>query len=271
MKVINPDKDLSTFFESLKKSRNRALLLDYDGTLAPFVVERNKAFPYPGVPVVLKDIIQEGYTRLVIITGRRLDDILPLLGLEQSPEIWGSHGGERLLQDGTYRKASLPTIASDCLESALRWMNKRGWHDHVEKKPLGVAVHWRGAGPAKVKELQDELLEVLPKFTAGAGLSIHAFDGGLELRSSEIGKGEAVRTILGEMETQTVAAYLGDDLTDEDAFEALKKYSSQSLGVLVRERLRNTKADVWVRPPGELMDFLRRWKETAPPRGIVKP
>jgi len=86
MKLINPDKDLSKFFESFNKSQSRALLLDYDGTLAPFVIKRDMAFPYPGVSDLLEDIIQKGGTRLVIITGRGLDDIIPLLGLERPPE-----------------------------------------------------------------------------------------------------------------------------------------------------------------------------------------
>ncbi|UCG79622.1 MAG: trehalose-phosphatase [Desulfobacterales bacterium] len=263
MKVLNPDKDPSKFFESLEKSRNRALLLDYDGTLAPFVVKRDKAFPYPEVPAVLKDIIQEGGTRLVIITGRGLDDIIPLLGLERTPEIWGSHGGERLLQDGTYQRAPLPTATSHGLESVVRWMEKMGWNDYVERKPLGVAIHWRGTEPPKVKAIQDGLLKVLPNFTAGTGLSIRAFDGGLELRPPEISKGEAVETILAEMGGQAVAAYLGDDLTDEDAFSAVKTCTSRGIGVLVREQLRDTKADLWLCPPEELLDFLRLWQNTA--------
>jgi trehalose 6-phosphate phosphatase len=264
MKVLNPDKDPSKFFESLNKSRSGALLLDYDGTLAPFVVKRDKAFPYPGVPDVLKGIIQKGGTRLVIITGRGLDDIIPLLGLERLPEIWGSHGGERLLPDGTHQTATLSSSTSHGLESAVRWMEKMGWKDHIERKPLGVAVHWRGVGPTKVKEIQDGLLAHLPNFTAGTGLSIHAFDGGLELRPAGISKGEAVETILAEMEDQVVAAYLGDDLTDEDAFAAVKKCASGGIGVLVRETLRDTKADLWLRPPEELLDFLTGWQKAAP-------
>jgi trehalose-phosphatase len=263
MKLINPDKDLSKFFESFNKSQSRALLLDYDGTLAPFVIKRDMAFPYPGVSDLLEDIIQKGGTRLVIITGRGLDDIIPLLGLERPPEIWGSHGGERLLPDGTRQRATLANRMLHSIELAVRWMDEMGWNDHVEKKPLGVAVHWRGAEPAKVKEIQDGLLKALPNLTAGTGLSIHAFDGGLELRPPEIGKGEAVGTILTEMEDQTVAAYLGDDLTDEDAFEAVKRYTSQGIGVLVREVLRDTKADLWLRPPAELLDFLRHWQEAV--------
>jgi len=263
MKILNPEKDPSRFFASLGESRSCALLLDYDGTLAPFVVERDEAVPHPGVPDVLEGIIENQVTRLVIITGRGLNDIIPLLGLEPPPEIWGSHGGERLFPDGTQQRATLPSNTSHALESAVRWMEKAGWSAHVEKKPLGVAVHWRGAEPTRLNEMQNRLLEVLPRIAAGTGLSVHAFDGGLELRPPEISKGAAVKTILAEMEDKVVAAYLGDDLTDEDGFAAMKKCTSLGLGVLVREELRETEADLWLRPPEELLDFLRNWQKTA--------
>ena len=51
-------------------------------------------------------------------------------------------------------------------------------------------------------------------------------------------------------------AYLGDDLTDEDAFRAV---ATRGLGILVRQELRKTAAVAWLRPPEELLDFLHRW------------
>ena len=57
----------------------------------------------------------------------------------------------------------------------------------------------------------------------------------------------------------------GDDLTDEDAFQALPE---GALGVLVREEWRPTEADAWLQPPEGLLDFLDRWlaaeADTAP-------
>ena len=82
------------------------------------------------------------------------------------------------------------------------------------------------------------------------------FDGGIELRVPARDKGDGVRTILGEMENDAIVAYLGDDLTDEDAFRAIK---GKGLGVLVRKKLRPTAADVWIRPPKELLEFLAEW------------
>jgi len=257
MKILNPQKKLPDFFDCLKKSRSRALLLDYDGTLAPFRVERDKALPYPGVIEVLKQLMQNGGTRLVLTSGRRLNDLIPLLGLERLPEIWGSHGAERLLADGSCQKSPLPKDRARKLEAAADWMAGMGWNGRLERKPFGLALHWRGMKPAETEEIRVRVLEHLPHLVAGTGLCLHEFDGGLELRSPGITKGKAVETILAEMQGETISAYLGADLTDEDAFGALK---GQNLSVLVRDELRETKADLWLRPPDDLLDFLRRWK-----------
>jgi trehalose-phosphatase len=62
---------------------------------------------------------------------------------------------------------------------------------------------------------------------------------------------------LSEVSEDSVAAYLGDDVTDEDAFRAIK---GRGLSVLVRPEHRETEADVWIRPPDELLEFIGRWR-----------
>jgi trehalose-phosphatase len=123
-------------------------------------------------------------------------------------------------------------------------------------KPASVALHWRGAQPAEVETLERWCLGSWGALEPAHGLKLHTFDGGLELRAPGHDKGTAVRTVLAESPPGTVAAYLGDDLTDEDAFRALPE---GCLGVLVRPELRNTAATTWLRPPQELLAFLDRW------------
>jgi len=65
---------------------------------------------------------------------------------------------------------------------------------------------------------------------------------------------------LAEEGADAAVAYLGDDLTDEDAFRAL---AGRGLRALVRAELRPSEADVWIRPPGELLAFLDRWLRAA--------
>jgi trehalose-6-phosphatase len=66
--------------------------------------------------------------------------------------------------------------------------------------------------------------------------------------------------VLSETAGDGAIAYLGDDLTDEDAFAAVKP---RGLAVLVRPELRETEADVWLQPPRELVAFLKRWRAAA--------
>ena len=101
MQVITPSLDYGNFIAGIAKAPARVLLLDYDGTLAPFRVNPGEARPYPEVVPVLKEVMRAGGTRVVVVSGRPAGELPPLLALDQRPEIWGSHGWERLLPDGT--------------------------------------------------------------------------------------------------------------------------------------------------------------------------
>ena len=110
---------LETFWHLLQNGPQKVLLLDYDGTLAPFHKKRDQAFPYPGVRKILEEIQQSGKTRLIIVSGRNIKDVISLLGLEQLPKIWGCHGFERLLPDSTLQRKKLPAKWSLNMQTAF--------------------------------------------------------------------------------------------------------------------------------------------------------
>lgn len=256
MKILNKDIDLDLFFTHMKGARYKALLLDYDGTLAPFHEDPGKAHPYPGIREVLNKILKRPDTRLVIVSGRWTEDLLPLLQLDKNPEVWGCHGLERLKSDGSYEIESMDEDFLNALVAADEWVENIGLTDRCEKKPGCLAIHWRGLDEKQITEIKSKINSKRPVITEIWGLILNEFDGGMEIRVPGMDKGDAVRTILNEMEKETVAAYLGDDLTDEDAFQAVK---GQGIGLLVRKELRPTEADVWIRPPDELRSFLSDW------------
>ena len=256
MKVLNSLIELDTFYNHLRRSPQKALLLDYDGTLAPFHVEPDKAYPYPGVTEILDRIMEAPDTRLVIITGRWIKDLMPLLQLKGQPEIWGSHGIERLKMDGAYEIAPMDENALDGLVKADEWIQKVGLEERCEEKPGCLAIHWRGLDEKNMEEITNLVNPTWQLIAESSGLNLKEFDGGIELRVPARDKGDAVRTILEELENDAVVAYLGDDLTDEDAFRAIK---GKGMGVLVRKELRPTAGDVWIRPPEELLEFLSGW------------
>ncbi len=257
LKVLNPELNVEKFFARLPRAKEKALFLDYDGTLAPFKTNPGEALPYPGVRELMSRIMERSHTRLVIVTGRWTRDLIPLLGLGRLPEIWGSHGLERLRMDGSYEISPMDERALQGLTTADEWMEKRSLLHRCEKKPGCLALHWRGLAESTILELKNAVLPNWRHLAETTGLDLIEFDGGIELRVSARNKGDAVKSVLDEIHQDgLLAAYLGDDLTDEDAFCAMK---GKGLGVLVRKEFRPTVADLWIRPPGELLEFLSHW------------
>jgi trehalose-phosphatase len=254
MNVLERQITYGPFLEQLRTAPARVLLLDYDGTLAPFCADRSRAFPYPEVPPLILRIMRGG-TRVVLISGRPVQEILQLSGIRPQPEVWGSHGLERLTADGHYEVSSVPAH-KDYLLAAEAMLRDAGLENQIETKPGGVAVHWRGLDSAKAEKIAREVRSLWKPLLERAPLRVLEFDGGLEIRVAGPGKGDAVRAILRECIPGAAVAYLGDDQTDEDAFHALK---GNGLTALVRPQSRPTAADIWLQPPHELLQFLQEW------------
>ena len=258
MKVLTPSLDLHGFLARLPSARARVLMLDYDGTLAPFHVRPDLASPYPGVPQVLAALMKDGGTRVVIVSGRRAAEIVPLLALERHPEIWGCHGWERLLPDGTLHTQPLSGREAELLEQAAHTAREFvAAGVRIECKTASVALHWRGLAQQQIEHAREQTLVAWSPLAGHEDMEILRFDGGLELRTRGCNKQHAAKAILSETGPDSAVAYLGDDLTDEDAFAVTKP---RGIAVLVRPEYRDTAADVWLCPPDELLTFMRHWR-----------
>lgn len=259
MKILNSDISLEKFFKELRQSQSRLLLLDYDGTLSPFVLDRVNAFPYPKIMSYVK-AISETNTRVVIVSGRKLDEIPRLLGLKKLPEIWGSHGFEKMASDGFITRLKIPEEIEKALEKARQFLHELEYSDKIETKHASISVHWRGETPEKANEIHNNIMKRWSELLTNPELHIKEFDGGVELKFSAFHKGDAVNEILKDTPENAVIAYLGDDLTDEDAFKVLKH---RALCILVKKQERETLADLWIQPPEEVIGFLKKWIENT--------
>jgi len=256
------DTDLtSAFLEGLAAAPSSALLLDYDGTLAPFQIERDQAYPYPGIVPLLQAIQQSGRTELIVITGRPIHEVqnllLPLTGIE----IWGAHGLDHVLSDGIRQQVEIDPSLQASLTRAKDWLSQQDLLSLAEVKPGGVAVHWRGLPEHRIEEVRSRTLQGWSAL-AQDGLKLLQFEGGLELRVTRPDKGDAIAAILHRLGPSTPIAFLGDDLTDEDGFRRLE---NRGLSILVRSQHRQTAAQAWLRPPDELIAFLQRWLRQITP------
>lgn len=260
MDKLKSDFSITRFFETLKNASQSLLLLDYDGTLSPFTQDRDKAVPYEGVVPQLNSIISSGRTRLIIISGRSIASLRRLIGNDFQCELWGSHGLERQLPGNNPVTRESDQKVSIGLSEIDEWSEKNNLRLYLETKLGGRAFHWRGLPDQDIKRIknlvEDKWSDLLDQF----GLVMHRFDGGLEIRVKSVSKANAVTTILRESKEGAVIAYLGDDLTDEDAFHAI---GDRGMKVLVRTESRPTLADIRIEPPEELLDFLSRWRDAV--------
>ncbi|QNI35642.1 trehalose-phosphatase [Edaphobacter albus] len=246
------------FWEQLQLSEKSALLLDYDGTLAPFQIERDQAYPYIGVLPLLEDILRSKRTRMVVITGRPVPEAQALLSPLAGFEIWGAHGLDYLQLDGTIKKYTIAPELILLLEKAEQQLRTKELSDLLEAKPGGVAVHWRGLSEQEREKVRLETLTEWTALSETPGIKLLQFDGGLELRIAHPDKGDAIRAILEDLPNDVPTAFLGDDITDEDGFRALE---DRGLPILVRDAYRSTNATAWIKPPEELLAFLTRWRD----------
>jgi trehalose 6-phosphate phosphatase len=256
MATVLPRHDCGIFFEQLQAAHERLLILDYDGTIAPFCVDRGNALPYSSIPEMLDCLTSTCRTRVVVVTGRPARDIPPLLGLTPHPEIWGAYGLERLSQDGTYEMAFISQAAQEALVVAARLLEEAGLNELCETKPGALAVHWRGMVATHIETVRTNAYRVLVPLACRSNLLLAEFDGGIELRVRTACKGEAVRCLLSQIDEAVPVAYLGDDFSDESAFRALK---GRGLSVLVKSSYRTTSAELWLSPPDQLLQFLHEW------------
>ena len=261
MKVLATDTDVDGFFRMLGSARAPVLALDYDGTLAPFTEDPSQAIAYPGVMPVLQRLIRHGTTRLIFITGRRIHDLLPLLELDPMPEIWGAHGYEHRGPGAAPIELALESNAQAFLDETTHILAAAAPRARIEHKPGSVAFHWRGKSSVEIAAIRQSLHEAWQDLPDHAGFRMTGFEGGLEFRAMQRNKGMALKDSLRSSDQ---AAFLGDDLTDEDAFGVLEQ---PHLPVLVRPELRPTCARLWIEPPQELLGFLELWERSLrPPR-----
>ena len=247
---------LESFFSQFDGKNRPCLILDYDGTLAPFKVKRLEATPYPEVKKALQNIVKNKHTQISIVSGRNALEVKTLLDITPSPEIWGCHGWEHLCKDGVLKVAPLPTNVSHGLEIARFSAENTPYGEFIEWKGTSIAVHWRGCSTTLKKSLETEFKAQWEKLTKSHSLELIHFDGGYELRPLGFNKYDAVKTILEDRQGKGPVAYLGDDITDEDAFAAMKDVG---LSVLVKNENKESLSDIQLKPPGELLDFLNLW------------
>jgi len=258
----------SDWWPLVERAPHSVLMLDFDGTLSPFVRERMNARLYSGVGERLIRLSRAPRTRLVLVSGRPAGDFATLLPADLHVEVWGSHGRERITADHRYSAVPLNPAQQQALAHLEADLVRHHLASFIEKKIGSLAIHTRGLAESdseRIAAVVQTFYSALSSHSLNPGLEMLPFDGGVELRGTGCSKATAVESILRDEPAHVPAAYLGDDQTDEDAFAALaiRAPVGPSLCVLVRPEPRPSAADLWLSPPGDLLAFLDRWLEAT--------
>jgi len=217
----------------LTTERQPAVFYDFDGTLSEIVEDPDSARLVDGAADALTSL--SAACPVAILSGRDLADVRERIAL---PGLWyaGSHGFELTGPDGTHHQnseaaSSIPVLAGAAADLADQVGHIPGVV--VEHKRFGVAVHYRNAARDRVGELAAAVR------TAGQRTALRVTTGRevIELRPNiDWDKGKTLHWVLDYIRDNEGAGpllpiYLGDDITDEDAFDAV---DDDGIAILVR-------------------------------------
>jgi trehalose 6-phosphate phosphatase len=219
--------------------------IDYDGTLAPIVDDPDAAVPHPEAPDVLQAL--DARYPLWIVTGRHLQALDDLLNLPL--RAIGLHGAQEGRIGGTIQRLA-PDDAVDALRR-LRQTVPTGDGVQVEEKDTAFAIHYRAADDeAEARERIRSWADAVPDMLEAIwGKKV------MELRPKGMSKGTAVRKVAADFPGRT-PIYLGDDVTDEDAFAALADVDG---AIPVKVGDGDTRAQYRLSGPSAVVEYLREY------------
>lgn len=250
MNALTHYHDLDQIF---KKHQKIAIYLDYDGTLTS-IVSRPDLAVLSEVRRSALQALSEKYP-VAVISGRDRQDVEKLVGLKEMYYA-GSHGFDI---SGPHMKMEqgeefLPDL--DNAENELKLSMKGILGVLIERKKYAIAIHYRQVDLQYVDGIEEtvsEIKEKFPRLRMACGKKIFELQPNLDWN-----KGKALMHLLDVMQLnreEVLPIYIGDDLTDEDAFEVL---IGRGVGISVQDTKQKTFASFTLKNPDEVYLLFER-------------
>ena len=231
--------------------------LDYDGTLVPIATHPSDARPTQTVLSRLSQLANMPAITVAIISGRPLADLRMLTPIPGITHV-GTHGLEIAPPNGEVLSLVPNAVASLVmvriqLEATSIVAGKTGLF--VENKRHAVALHYRLALPDVADAAIAQFVARVRHFQQqGAALEVVHGKKVVEVRPIGVNKGKALQVLLTPNLQKCVPLYIGDDQTDEDAFQVVNHCGG--ISIVVTEDAKPTTARYQLQDPEEVNRFL---------------
>ncbi len=245
--------------ERIRSDEHILLLLDCDGTLAPIARVPGEATLPRNTGLLLRRLSRRRKTTLAIVSGRTVADLRRLVGLRNITYI-GSHG-LGVWRNGRHTRHIMPKSSMDAiarLRPRLAALVRDFPGAFIEEKWSSLCLHYRLVNADQRARLKTAVRLELTGLEGSAALKVMSGKRVLEIRPNvPWTKGDACLALMRQMRRRSLLPiYIGDDRTDEDAFEAL----SHGITIRVGDH-RRSRARYYVRDTGEVIAFLE-WLTT---------
>jgi trehalose 6-phosphate phosphatase len=237
------------------------LFLDYDGTLTPIAASPLQAVMSLENKELIEHLVKVPVFKVVIISGRMLANVKQMVGIEGVIYV-GNHGWE--IEGSSIHFESLIPVQFSSMMAKIKYELITQLSDiqgvFVEDKGVTLSVHYRLAGRDKEFLVRRIFEHICMPYRRQNEIKIYEGKKVLELRPPiEWDKGKAALWLLRKHEVlygrgNVLPVYIGDDSTDEDAFEALK---DKGITALVGSPKRFSAAQYYLPQPQEVTELLK--------------
>ncbi len=252
--IINPCYNRSA--GSALFSRKKLLFfLDYDGTLTPIVERPELAVMSTEMRDVVKELSEKHI--VAIVSGRMREDVQKLVAIDGLLYA-GSHGfdimgsGLSLVEP---RVREIIPVVSEVIEYLKKEIGNISGA-LIEEKKFSVAVHYRLVDQEYIPEIKNVVNDIIKKHNKlrlMSGKKVFEI-----LPNIDWDKGKAIRWIMDALKiswSEASVIYIGDDVTDEDAFRALR---TRGTAILVADKAKESTADFQLSSPDEVKKLFEK-------------
>ncbi|WP_394750583.1 bifunctional alpha,alpha-trehalose-phosphate synthase (UDP-forming)/trehalose-phosphatase [Spongiimicrobium salis] len=241
---------LTSVTKAYANAKNRILFLDYDGTLAKFHNDPQKAGPDEKLYALLDALNAQEGTTVYLISGRDKDTFSRWF-LHKKYNMIVEHG-IWISQNGTPFRL-LEKVKNDWMKKirpVLESFVDRSPGTFIEEKNYSLAWHYRNTDPDFGNKRATELTTVLTSLIANDHLSVLPGNKVLEIKNSGVNKGRAAMRVLSEQEPDFIFA-IGDDWTDEFMFAELPKEA-----ITIKVGIQKTQAKYYIENTARVREVL---------------